>query len=205
MEPSNNIHLLMLALEICATAHKNQYDMGGRPYAEHPMRLAARIDERDTDAKIVALLHDVPEDTLETLDTLKERGFTYAQRTAIKLLTRIEGQDYFDYIRLIEANGLATRVKILDLEDNMNLSRLLATLDNRDLLRIVKYHKAYLYLTKQVPFTYQQSFNLGVSVKITGTDDTGTVEEKIDEDQYVVRLTIGNHKQIFTKDQLEEV
>lgn len=147
-QPRPPMLLLMLAMSVCCNAHADQYDFTGRPYAEHPMRLAARIPEDDTDAKIVALLHDVIEDTPITIGKLDEMGFTQKQTDAITILTRQEGEDYEDYVRQVATNPLAKRIKLLDLEDNMDLSRLTQPLDERDITRTRKYHKAYLFLNQ---------------------------------------------------------
>ena len=76
------------------------------------------------DEKIVALLHDVVEDTLITLEELKAQSFSDDVLAALKCLTKIKGEDYQAFIQRVATNPLAVKVKIQDLKDNMDLSRL---------------------------------------------------------------------------------
>ena len=110
------------AIKLMYEAHKNQVDKSGLPYVFHPWHVA----ESMTDEKkcVVALLHDVVEDTDITLDKLHELGFPDDVVTAIDTLTRKEGVDYATYMRNIAENTLAIDVKIADLQHNMDKSRL---------------------------------------------------------------------------------
>ena len=92
------------------------------------------------DAKVVALLHDVFEDTKINMDDLKE--LTPRQREALVLLTKRKGDDYMAYIREIKKNDLAKEVKLADLEHNMDLTRL-PEVNEKDRERREKYKKAY--------------------------------------------------------------
>ena len=77
------------ALALAALAHKGQYDLAGAPYICHPMRVAlAQTDER---ARIVAILHDVVEDTPVTYEDLAEAGFGAEIIAAVEALTKRPG------------------------------------------------------------------------------------------------------------------
>ena len=114
--------MLNKALEIARKAHAGQVDKGGDTYIFHPVRVALHC--RTETEKIVALLHDVVEDTDVTLDDLRKEGFDTEVLDALQCLTRIEGEDYMDFIQRVATNPLATQVKIHDLKDNMDVSRL---------------------------------------------------------------------------------
>ncbi len=94
---------------------------------------------------IVAILHDVIEDTAVTLGDLKAEGFSDDLLAALDLLTKKRGQTYDEYISAISRNSLARAVKIEDLEDNMNLSEL-PEVGEKELARLRKYRKALLQL-----------------------------------------------------------
>lgn len=132
--------VLEKAILLAKEAHKGQKDKGGAPYIEHPMRVMAAV--RTTDEKIIAVLHDVMEDTSLTVCDLKSRlGLSDDLLYALQLLTRDPYQNYMDYIRRLAQNPLAAAVKAADLEDNMNLSRL-PSITPKDLRRTEKYSAA---------------------------------------------------------------
>lgn len=114
--------MLNKALDIAYKAHKGQVDKAGVPYILHPMRVALNCSTEEE--KIVALLHDVVEDTPITLEELKAEGFSDGILAALKSLTKTKGEDYRNFIQRVVINPLAARVKIQDLKDNMDLSRL---------------------------------------------------------------------------------
>ena len=114
--------MISKALKIAYTAHQNQIDKGGIPYVQHPIRVA--LSCMTDDEKIVALLHDVIEDTNVTVEELRQAGFSTTIINAIIALTRIDGEDYMQFIKRLSLNDLATSVKIQDLKDNMDIRRL---------------------------------------------------------------------------------
>lgn len=135
--------LLKLACEICATAHAQQVDKVGMPYHLHPERVAARCA---TDAeRIVALLHDTIEDTDVSPDYLMNRGFPQYIVDAILSVTKRDGENYEDFVARAKQNPIGRMVKIHDLEDNMDVSRL-SELDDKAVERLRKYLKAYHFL-----------------------------------------------------------
>lgn len=129
------------ALKLCFEAHKDQVDKTGIPYVFHPYHLAEQMKDETT--TIVALLHDVVEDTELTFDDLKEYPIEVIE--ALKLLTHDPNVEYMDYVKEIAKNEIARTVKIADLTHNSDLTRL-DIIDEKALKRKEKYTKAYNYL-----------------------------------------------------------
>ena len=134
------------AIAIAATAHAGQMNKDGGPYILHPVRVMMRGDSPE--AQMAGILHDVVEDTDWTLERLREEGFPETVLEAVDALTHREGEEYFDYVARAGANAVARRVKLADLEDNMNVMRL-AEVRDKDLERVRKYHKAWMLLRTQ--------------------------------------------------------
>ena len=135
------------ALKLMFEKHKNQFDKSEIPYVYHPLHVAESMKTEET--TIIALLHDVIEDTKTTFEELKEYGFSDVVIDNIKLLTHVEGEDYFDYIKRISTSELAIIVKLADLNHNMDLTRL-NEVKSEDLLRYEKYKKSYDYLREKL-------------------------------------------------------
>lgn len=127
------------ALRICFDAHKDQVDKSGMPYVFHPFHLAEQMKTEET--TIVALLHDVVEDSDYTLEDLKEFGFSGAVIDAVALMTHADDVEYMDYVRKIKDNPIAKAVKLADLRHNSDLSRL-DEVTEKALNRREKYLKA---------------------------------------------------------------
>ena len=127
------------AMKLCFAAHKEQVDKSGLPYVHHPFHLAEQMT--DEDSTVVALLHDVVEDTEYTLDDLRDMGFPRRITDAIALLTHDKSVPYMEYVRSIGENPLARTVKLADLRHNSDLTRLDAVTD-ADLKRVQKYWDA---------------------------------------------------------------
>ncbi len=119
-----------LAESIARAAHAGQTDKAGRPYAEHPARVAARVND-DPYAVAAAWLHDVLEDTPVTAQELLAHGIPSRVVTAVQALTRLDGQPTEAYYAAVAADPLALRVKYADLADNSDPKRL-ATLATQD-------------------------------------------------------------------------
>jgi (p)ppGpp synthase/HD superfamily hydrolase len=130
---------LTRAIIIATQAHEGQLDKGGNPYILHPLRLLTKAP--DDESRIVAVLHDVVEDTDVSLQNLFEEGFSWDIVDAIDCLTHRKRDSYDDYIQRIKTNLLATTVKLLDLGDNRDLSRIPNPSD-KDFERLKKYNKA---------------------------------------------------------------
>ena len=131
------------ALKISFKVHKDQVDKAGLPYIFHPFYLANKMD--DEYSICVALLHDVIEDGNYTVEDLIKEGLPSEVVEAVKLLTHLKEDSYFDYINKMKLNSLARKVKIEDLKHNLDLSRL-NEITNKDLERIEKYKKAIFIL-----------------------------------------------------------
>ena len=131
--------MLEKAILLAETAHRGQVDKGGEPYILHPKRVMEHCEA--TEEKIVAILHDVIEDTEITAEDLKNEGFSAEVIEAVVCLTKKDGEDYMDYVDRVCKNRLAARVKLADLNDNMNLSRILHPTE-KDFARVEKYKKA---------------------------------------------------------------
>ncbi len=131
------------AISIATKAHAGQKDKAGAPYLLHVLRVMMSVEKMDE--KIVALLHDVVEDSETTIEELANEGFSKNILRAVELLTKTENKSYQDYIQKIKKHKLAKVVKLADLKDNMNVSRL-KTLTENDKLRIKKYRTAYKLL-----------------------------------------------------------
>jgi (p)ppGpp synthase/HD superfamily hydrolase len=140
--------LLEVAIALACESHRGQVDKAGRPYILHPLRLMLGFES--TAEQIVAVLHDVVEDSSVTLEHLRELGFEPGIVNAIDALSRRTGESYEDFIERVVADPLATRVKIRDLQDNLTVSRMPGLCDE-DLRRVAKYHRALMRLKAAYP------------------------------------------------------
>ncbi len=131
------------ALKLCFEAHKEQTDKSGMPYVFHPFHLAEQMKTEET--TIVALLHDLIEDTEYTIEDLSNMGFDKSVTDAIALMTHADGVDYMDYVRMIKENPIAKAVKLADLNHNSDLTRL-DVIDEKAIKRREKYLKAITLL-----------------------------------------------------------
>lgn len=110
------------ALELAIERHRGQVDKAGLPYLGHLLRVAARVAD-DEDAIVVALLHDILEDTPTTVVELFDLGVSQHVIYAVVELTKHDGLSYMEQIECIARNPLALKVKIADLKDNLDSSR----------------------------------------------------------------------------------
>ena len=139
------MNMLSKAIQIASTAHLNQTDKGGKPYILHSLWVMDRVRHLGEDYMIVAVLHDVVEDSTWTIDLLIKEGFNNNIINALFLLTHSKELLYDDYIKAISINPIAKAVKLRDLEHNSKITRLKG-LRKKDFDRLEKYHKAYTYL-----------------------------------------------------------
>lgn len=136
---------LARAISIAAVGFEKVFDKAGSPYILHCLRV---MDKMDTDEeKIVAILHDTIEDGVCTLKDLIDEHFGTDVIYALILLTHKERDSYDEYIKKIAGDKLATKVKLADLKDNSDITRLKG-LTKKDFDRIEKYHRSYVYLSK---------------------------------------------------------
>lgn len=154
MELQTTFDVRQHAYDIMELAHRGQVDKGGNHYFLHPFRVSQETKNQFTwkqsefdkyIAECVALLHDVIEDSPITADDLVNEGFEYAIVNRVIRMTRKEGESYMDYIKRIGEDNICRIVKMCDLKDNMDITRL-EKITDKDFDRLKKYHKAYKYL-----------------------------------------------------------
>ncbi|PTY04144.1 GTP pyrophosphokinase [Verrucomicrobia bacterium LW23] len=136
------------ALEIAVQAHKGFKDKSGQPYILHPLRIMHKM--RSDDARIVAILHDVVEDSVPPhrwgFEELRAEGFAEHILEALDRVTRRETETYEEFVERSAGSALSMEVKLGDLEDNMDLRRNRAVTE-RDVERMKRYLKAWHRLT----------------------------------------------------------
>lgn len=137
------------AIILATEAHKGQTDLCGEPYILHSLFVMSKMDI--IIEKIVAVLHDVTEDTDYTLDDLSKYKLTENVVIALWLLDKNNHKDYETMIKHIERNSIAKKVKIADLEHNMDLRRIINGNDmsEKDMKRIKKYMWSWNYLKNE--------------------------------------------------------
>jgi (p)ppGpp synthase/HD superfamily hydrolase len=131
------------AIALAVKAHAGQVDKAGQTYILHPLRLMFKFQNESH--RIVAVLHDVVEDSDTTLADLTNLGFSAHIVKAIDCLSKKPGEHYDDFILRLSSNELAKAIKIEDLKDNLNLTRM-DVINEKDLARAGKYHKALMRL-----------------------------------------------------------
>lgn len=137
---------LALAISLASQGHVDQFDKGGQPYILHPLRLMMRLRTDDHQLMTIAVMHDLVEDTDITIEDLVEKGFSKRVTTALEYLTHNEEDSYDRYLTKLTVNKDALLVKLEDLRDNSDITRLKGVRD-KDIVRMKKYHSAYLYLS----------------------------------------------------------
>lgn len=137
--------ILDRAKEIAKAAHEGQVDKAGKPYIEHPMRVMKM--GKTVEEKITGVLHDVVEDSEWTFEMLEKEGIPKDVMDALRCVTKLsEDEDYDHFIARVKTNPLAIKVKLNDLKDNMDITRL-DQVTEKDLARLNKYIRAYKQLT----------------------------------------------------------
>ena len=131
---------LVKAIQIAVEAHVGAKDKGGKAYILHPISVIIRVETEEE--KIVAILHDVVEDTEWTLDALRKEGFSETVIEALETVTKYsEEEDYDDFIQRSLKNDIGRKVKIADLRENLDVTRI-GELYPKDIERINKYKRA---------------------------------------------------------------
>ena len=139
--------LIERSLHIALRAYAGKTDKAGREYILHPLRVMAKMK---TDLEMsAALLHDVIEDSDITAEQLLAEGIPAEVVEAVQYLSKNENEEYQDFVARAKKNKIAARVKIADIEDNIDVLRLSA-LDEYDLARIKKYHSAWRFLQEEL-------------------------------------------------------
>lgn len=132
--------MLNKAIKIAVDTHSTQLDKGDVPYILHPLRVMLTRDNELE--RICAVLHDVVEDSKITFDDLRNEGFSEEVITVLDCLTNREGEDYDGFIDRILKNKTACKVKLADIEDNMDMTRIPHP-SPKDLERLLKYQRAH--------------------------------------------------------------
>lgn len=133
------------ALQIALNAHRGQKDKAGQPYILHPLRVMAKMSSEDE--QCAALLHDVLEDSAITAEELQNQGISSLVVAVVLTLTRTGGLSYDDYIKRVAAHPIARKIKLADIEDNINILRL-REVSELDYKRLKKYHKSWHILNQ---------------------------------------------------------
>jgi (p)ppGpp synthase/HD superfamily hydrolase len=135
--------ILDTAIALACKVHAGQVDKSGAPYILHPLRLMLSFQHENE--RIVSVLHDVVEDGNVTLDDLRQLGLSEMVIEAINCLSKSPGESYEHFISRLSVNKLARKVKIADIKDNLDVTRL-HSLNDLDLARVKKYNTALRYL-----------------------------------------------------------
>lgn len=139
------------AIALAATHHAGQLDKGGQPYILHPLRLMLQFS--NPTLQIIAMLHDILEDTSTTAEDLEALGFSAEIIQSIQALTKQIGESRLEAAKRTALNPLATQVKYVDILDNMNLTRI-NNPTARDFARFEEY-KVVLEILKQAKTTFK--------------------------------------------------
>lgn len=140
------MQVIDIAMSIAVEAYSGLTDKAGKPYILHPLRLMMKFKSQKL--MVIALLHDVIEDSGHTWEFLIDSGIPSDWVSVIRLLTKIKGINYLEYINSLKHNKDAVRIKKADIQDNINILRLKA-LDTVSIERLKKYHQAWLILNKE--------------------------------------------------------
>lgn len=132
------------AIVLATKYHDGQVDKSKQPYILHPLFVMSTV--KDIKEKIVAVLHDIIEDTELTEEDLIIHGFDFDIVQAIVAITKVKGETYHEYLNRVKCNELATTVKLADLTHNMDLTRI-ENPTTKDYQRLEKYKKAYQFLS----------------------------------------------------------
>ena len=132
------------AIKLAVLSHEGQLDKAGSPYILHPLRMMFRFQNEAL--QMVAVLHDVVEDTEVSLEQLQEEGYPEEVITGVQAMTRRDDESYDEFIERAASNALARQVKKADLEDNMDVLRL-KNIGPKDFERLARYRKSWHKLT----------------------------------------------------------
>ena len=129
------------AIEIAVSAHKGVKDKGGNPYILHPLRVMLSLNSEEE--KIVGVLHDVVEDAEDwTFEKLQDEGFSTQILEGLQSVTKTsEDENYDEFVQRALANTIGRQVKIADIKDNLDVTRL-DILTEKDVKRLQSYKKS---------------------------------------------------------------
>lgn len=144
--------MLSAALVIATNAHAGQFDKGGKPYILHPLAVMGLLGSKYRDEElyqVIAVLHDVIEDTSVTYKDLSDAGISDRAIDAIRALTKLPGQTLDEYKSGLYNNIDAMIVKLADLTHNTDIRRLKG-ISEKDLARMAKYQQMYFEISQNL-------------------------------------------------------
>ncbi len=195
------MNLLNKAIEIASVAHSGQVDKAGEPYILHPLRVMLSVSTENE--RICAVLHDVIEDSDITIQQLSQLGFPAEILAVLPLLTKQRGETYEEFISRLLPNQVACQVKLADLCDNMDLSRIPEP-SELDFERLHKYKTAKERITKSLK-QYKKHAKIRSSItgfeissytgSMLGPDDIGKVvgTKTFISVEGLIRVTVERH------------
>jgi (p)ppGpp synthase/HD superfamily hydrolase len=136
------------AIALAAEAHAGQVDKAGQPYILHPIRVMLRVSTEEE--RIVAILHDIVEDTRVTLEQLAAEGFSEGVVTSVNALTKLPGENRMEAALRAARDSVARTVKLADNAENMDLSRI-ASPTEKDVARLKEYEQVRALLLSTQP------------------------------------------------------
>jgi (p)ppGpp synthase/HD superfamily hydrolase len=141
--------LLSFAIRLAKDAHWDQLDKIGNPSINHSLSVMRSLSSESEAVQITAVLHDVVEDTLVTLDDVQGMVFSKEIVLAVDAISRREDERYFDYIDRVVLNSIARLVKIADVKDNLNYERMCRLPKDQQRSLTKRYTKALLILEEE--------------------------------------------------------
>lgn len=134
---------------LATNAHDGQFDKGGTPYILHPMKVMHYLKTDDIELQMIALGHDLLEDTSVTVEQFQSLGFSERVISGIVALTKVKGKSYDQYKEQVMANVDAMRVKLADLRHNTDIRRLKG-ISEKDMRRMEKYNIFYTQIKEKL-------------------------------------------------------
>lgn len=137
---------LSKAIALTSEVFKTTTDKSGAPYILHCLNVMNAMDRNDYELMMIAVMHDVIEDTDITVEDLMNEGYSTRVINGLISLTHIRWEPYDDYIKRVSENEDAIKVKLADLRHNSDIHRMKG-LREKDFKRLEKYHRAYAFLS----------------------------------------------------------
>lgn len=160
--------MLDIAISIAIYAHQNQFDKGGHPYILHVLYVMLRMDIKDEELMCIAVLHDSIEDNKQiTVEYLRACGMSERIIEGVRCITKIKGEPYQMYKDRVFSNPDSIRVKMADLEHNMDTHRL-SVITEKDMERVAGYREFY----NELSHTMSHMIDLGGVAKLVETQQT---------------------------------
>ena len=149
--PEDRVGLIERALTFAIEAHGEQKRRSGDPYITHPIAVARLVTSLRMDPPTIAaaLLHDVVEDTAVTFADLQAAGFSDEIVDTVRALTKSPGERRLDAATRAASHPIARVVKLADVRDNMDLSRI-AEPTPQDYARISEYAEVRALLESRI-------------------------------------------------------